>query len=116
VRSPGRAATVSGVASELCQYCGVDLDEAPPRQEVGYLYGVECSACPAERRRSLVLARPTRVAALTCPGCGARLAPAEDHPDVLVVKEMTFEVCAACGERCGVASVRKLRDVSGGTM
>ncbi len=104
------------MATEICQYCGVDLDETPPRQEVGYLYGVECSRCPPARRRSLVLARPRRVAELSCPGCGARLAPAEEHPDVLVVKEMTYEVCAACGERCGVAAVRKLRDLSGGTM
>ena len=104
------------MATELCQYCGVDLDETPPRREVGYLYGVECSACPPASRRSLVLARPRQVEALACPGCGARLAPPLDHPDVLVVKEMTYEVCAACGERCGVASVRKLRDVSGGRM
>jgi formylmethanofuran dehydrogenase subunit B len=33
-----------------------------------------------------------------------------------VVKEMTFVVCPACGERCDVYAVRKLRDVSGGTM
>lgn len=104
------------MATELCQYCGVDLDETPPRREVGYLYGVECSACPAATRRSLVLARAARVDALSCPTCGVRIAPADDHPDVLVVKEMTYEVCAACGERCGVAAVRKLRDVSGGAM
>jgi hypothetical protein len=104
------------VASDLCQYCGVDLDEVPPRREVGWLYGVECSRCPPERRRSIVLARPARVRELACPGCGATLAPAEEHPDVLVVKEMTYEVCAACGERCGVASIRKLRDAGGGTM
>jgi hypothetical protein len=104
------------VATEICQYCGADLDGVPPRLETGFAYGVECSACPPERRRSIVLVRPTRVAELACPGCGARLAPAEKHPDVLVVKELTYEVCAACGERCGVAAVRKLRDVSGGTM
>jgi hypothetical protein len=104
------------VATELCQYCGVDLDESPPGREVGWLYGVECSRCPPERRRSLVLSRRERVASLTCPGCGAVLAPAEGHPDVLVVKEMTYEVCSACGERCGVAAFRKVRDVSGGTM
>lgn len=104
------------MATELCQYCGVDLDERPPRRERGYLYGVECRRCPPEARRSLVLARSERVASLACPGCGAPLEPAEDHPDVLVVKEMTYEVCAACGERCGVAAVRKLRDVSGGAM
>ena len=104
------------MATELCQYCGVDLDEVPPRQETGWVYGVECSACPPERRRSQVLARPSRVAELHCPTCGVRLAPAEGHPDVLVVKELTYEVCAACGERNGVAAVRKVRDVSGGTM
>jgi len=104
------------VASEICQYCGVNLEDAPPGTEVGYLYGLECSRCPPETRRSLVLARKERVAEITCPGCGARLAPAEEHPDVLVVKEVTYEVCAACGERNGVARVRRLRDVSGGTM
>jgi len=104
------------VATEICQYCGVDLDEVEPLRETGWTYGVECSRCPPESRRSQVLARHARVAELACPQCGARLAPAEDHPDVLVVKELTYEVCAACGERCGVASVRKVRDVSGGTM
>ncbi len=104
------------MATDVCQYCGVDLDETPPAREVGYVYGVECSRCPPAARRSLFLARRERVAELACPACGARLAPAEDHPDVLVVKELTYEVCAACGERCGVAAVRKLRDVSGGTM
>jgi predicted RNA-binding Zn-ribbon protein involved in translation (DUF1610 family) len=104
------------VAQDVCQYCGVDLDEVPPGSERGFLYGVECRRCPPDRRRSIVLARRERVAELRCPDCGARLAPAEEHPDVLVVKEVTYEVCAACGERCGVAAVRKLRDVSGGTM
>ena len=104
------------VAIDVCQYCGADLDEAPPAHERGYLYGVECSRCPPDRRRSQMLARPERVATLGCPDCGARIEPAESHPDVLVVKEMTYEVCSVCGERCGVASVRKLRDVSGGTM
>jgi hypothetical protein len=104
------------VATDLCQYCGVDLDDTPPREELGYLYGIECSACAPERRRSLVLRRPERVAALSCPDCGAVLAPAEGHPDVLVVKEMTYEICAACGTQCGVARVRKLRDVAGGAM
>jgi hypothetical protein len=104
------------VATDVCQYCGVDLDEVPPAREVGYLYGVECRRCPPERRRAVMLARPVRVAELACPGCGARIAPAEDHPDVLVVKEMRYEVCAACGERCGVESIRKLRDVGGGAM
>ena len=68
------------------------------------------------RPSSLFLARKERVASLVCPGCGVTLEPAEAHPDVLVVKEMTYEVCAACGERCGVVGVRKLRDVSAGTM
>jgi hypothetical protein len=104
------------VATVECQYCGVDLEERPPDQEVGYVYGVECSRCPPDRRRSLVLARHERVAALTCPICGATIEPAEAHPDVLVVKEMTYEVCAACGERNGVVSVRKLRDVGEGTI
>jgi hypothetical protein len=104
------------VASEICQYCGVDLEVRPPVSEIGYLYGVECSRCPPGARRSQVLARPRRVAELRCPTCGVAIRPAEEHPDVLVVKEMTYEVCAECGERCGVASVRKLRDVSGGTM
>ncbi|BDG01921.1 hypothetical protein [Anaeromyxobacter oryzae] len=104
------------MATELCQYCGADLDAVPPRLETGYLYGVECSACPPARRTSVILARPVRVEALACPGCGIRIAPADAHPDVLVVKELTYEVCVACGERCGVAAVRKLRDVSNGTM
>lgn len=104
------------MATEVCQYCGVDLDAVPPGREVGYVYGIECSRCPPERRRSLALGRSTRVAALSCPDCGAELAPAEGHPDVLVVKELTYEVCAACGARCGVAAVRKLRDVAGGVM
>ena len=102
------------MATEICQYCGVDLESTPPRQEKGYLYGIECARCPPERRRSVVLPRGERVRELTCPTCGAKLAPAEEHPDVLVVKEMTYEVCAACGERNGVALVRKLRDVGGG--
>jgi hypothetical protein len=104
------------VASEICQYCGVNLDDTPPGRELGYLYGVECSRCPPAQRRSQMLARQERVAELTCPTCRARIAPADGHPDVLVVKEMTYEVCAACGERNGVVAVRRLRDVSGGTM
>ena len=104
------------MATEICQYCGVDLDETPPRHEVGWLYGVECARCRPEVRRSLVLSRRERVRSLTCPTCGVEIAPAEEHPDVLVVKEMTYEVCAACGERCGVAAMRKIRDVSNGTM
>lgn len=94
----------------------MNLEDAPPGTEVGYLYGVECSHCPPSIRRSQMLARKERVAELTCPTCGIRIAPAEEHPDVLVVKEMTYEVCAACGERNGVVMVRRLRDVSGGTM
>jgi hypothetical protein len=104
------------MATEICQYCGVDLDASPPGLEVGFLYGVECARCPPDRRRSQVLARPGLVTSLDCPGCGARLEPVDQHPDVLVIKEVTYEVCAACGERCGVARVRRLRDVSGGTM
>ena len=104
------------MATEICQYCGVDLDQSPPGQEVGFLYGVECARCPPDVRRSLVLARPARVTSLDCPGCGARLEPVDRHPDVLVIKEVTYEVCAACGERCGVAAVRRLRDVGGGVM
>ena len=104
------------MASEICQYCGVDLETRPPVLEIGYLYGVECSRCPPDRRRSIVLARPERVPALTCPTCGVSIAPAEEHPDVLVVKEMTYEVCAACGERYGVASVKRLRDVGDRTI
>lgn len=104
------------MATVECQYCGVDLEERPPGHEVGYVYGVECSRCPPDRRRSLVLARPERVASLACPDCGAILAPAEEHPDVLVVKELTYEVCAACGERNGVAAVRRLKDVADRSM
>lgn len=96
------------MATDVCQYCGASLDEVPPRLERGWAYGIECSACPPERRRSLVLARAERVAALACPDCGAALAPAEGHPDVRVVRELTYEVCAACGERCGVAAVRMI--------
>lgn len=104
------------MATEICQYCGVDLDEIPPLQETGWLYGVECARCPPHLRRSQVLARRERVTEITCPGCGTLLAPVDTHPDVLVVKEVVYEVCAGCGERCGVASIRKVRDVSGGTM
>jgi hypothetical protein len=106
----------ASVAADVCQYCGVDLDETPPTHEVGYLYGVECSRCAPAARSTQMLARRRRVPELSCPTCGTRLAPAEEHPDVLVVKEMTYEVCAACGERCGVVAVRKLRDVSGGML
>lgn len=104
------------MAVDLCQYCGADLEASPPARELGYLYGVECSRCPPGRRRSQMLARRERAAELECPDCGARIAPAEEHPDVLVVKEMTYDLCAVCGERCGVSAVRKIRDVSGGTM
>ncbi len=104
------------MATEICQYCGVDLGEVEPLQERGWVYGVECSRCPPGRRRSQVLARAVRAAELACPECGARIAPAEAHPDVLVVKEITYEVCAACGERNGVVSVRRLRDVGDRTI
>jgi hypothetical protein len=104
------------VATEICQYCGVDLEATPPEREVGYLYGIECSACPPGQRRTRMLPRPALVAALACPDCGVRIAPAGEHADVLVVKELVYEVCAACGERNGVVSARRLRDVSGGTM
>ena len=104
------------MATVICQYCGVDLEAQPPAREIGYVYGVECSRCPPDRRRSLVLARPERVPSLTCPTCGATLAPAEEHPDVLVVKEMTYEVCTACGERNGVVAVKRLRDVGDRTI
>ena len=63
-----------------------------------------------------MLMRPGPAETLECPDCGAVLAPAGSHQDVLVVKEMTLVVCPACGERCDVHAVRKLRDVSGGTM
>ena len=99
------------MATDICQYCGVELEAVPPRLEQGWAYGIACSACPPARRRALMLARPARVASLTCPDCGARLAPPESHPDVRVVKELTYEVCAACGERCGVAAVRMVRDL-----
>ncbi|HUL60557.1 MAG TPA: hypothetical protein VLU43_14850 [Anaeromyxobacteraceae bacterium] len=104
------------MATEVCQYCGVDLEETPPGQEIGWLYGVECSRCAPEGRRLLMLARRERVAELRCPLCGAAIPDPEHHPDVLVVKEMAYEVCTACGERCGVAGIRKVRDVSGGMM
>jgi hypothetical protein len=104
------------VPEDVCQYCGADLDANPPGSEIGYLYGVECSRCPPERRQSHMLAREGRVETLTCPDCGAEIAPAEKHPDVLVVKEMTYDVCPSCGARCGVSAVRKLRDVAGGVM
>jgi rRNA maturation protein Nop10 len=104
------------VPDDECQYCGADLDASPPGRETGYVYGVECSRCPPAQRRSQMLARRERVEALACPDCGAEIAPAEKHPDVLVVKEFTYDVCPACGERCGVSAVRKLRDVGGGVM
>ncbi len=101
--------------TECCQYCGVDLDETPPEEEQGFLYGVECTRCPPGQRRLLMLARPARAESLDCPDCGAHLAPAATHPDVLVVKEMVYEVCAGCGARRGVARVRKLRDLTDGS-
>jgi transcription elongation factor Elf1 len=102
--------------ADECQYCGADLEASTPLRETGWVYGIECRRCPPARRRSLVLHRPGPVESLECPDCGAVLAPAGSHEDVLVVKEMTFAVCPACGERCDVLAVRKLRDVSGGTM
>ena len=113
---PGGAGVTSPPVTDVCQYCGADLEASPPRSETGFLYGIECRRCPAERRRVLMLARPQLVAELRCPDCGAAMAPADRHPDVLVIKEMTYDLCPACGERCGVSAVRKLRDVSGGTM
>jgi len=104
------------MAGDVCQYCGADLAARPPRSEVGFLYGVECQRCPPATRRSQVLARSSRALTLNCPDCGALWSPAEEHPDVLVVKEMTYDICPDCGERCGVSAVRKLRDVGGGTM
>jgi hypothetical protein len=101
---------------DLCQYCGADLEASPPEREVGYLYGLECSRCPPAERRSQMLARREPVVELVCPGCRAVIAPADAHPDVLVIKEMTYDVCPSCRARCGVSAVRKLRDVSGGTM
>ena len=102
--------------ADECQYCGADVEASKPIHETGMLYGIECRRCPPGRRRSLVLGRPEPVASLDCPDCGATLAPADAHEDVLVVKEMTYVVCPSCGERCGVFAVRKIRDVSGGTM
>ncbi|HSM94388.1 MAG TPA: hypothetical protein VLT47_16055 [Anaeromyxobacteraceae bacterium] len=101
---------------ERCPACGVDLDEAPPDHETGYLYGIECSRCPPAQRRSVILPRKQRVTEIDCPICGDRKAPADQHPDVLVVKEMVYEVCSACGERCGVFSARRLIDRSEMTM
>jgi len=102
------------VATDVCQYCGVDLDDVPPRTEGGWAYTIECSRCPPERRRALLLSRPAAVEALACPDCGAVIAPAGGHPDVIMVKELVHEVCSACGERCGVASVRMLVDRTAG--
>ena len=104
------------MATQVCQYCGVDLDETPPGEVGGWLYGVECTRCPPERRASVVLARDARVAALACPGCGADLSPPEAHPDVLTIKEVVYEVCAGCGERCGVARARRVKDLADGAM
>jgi len=104
------------MAADQCQYCGADLEARPPGQETGYLYGIECRRCPPERRRSLLLSRERPVETLECPDCGATIAPADTHPDVLVVKELTYDVCPECGARCGVAAARKLRDAGGGVM
>lgn len=102
--------------AELCPSCGVDLDANPPIHQTGYLYGLECSTCPKELRRSVILPRAERLAELTCPFCGDVKAPADQHPDVLVVKELVYEICASCGERCGVFSARRLVDRSEMTM
>jgi hypothetical protein len=104
------------MGEELCPGCGADLDESPPLHETGYLYGMECRRCPPATRRSIIMPRAARVAELSCPFCGDRKAPADDHPDVLVVKELVYEVCAKCGERCGVFSARRLVDRSEMTM
>ena len=103
-----------GRGDGVCQYSGVDLDETPPDQERGYVYGIECSRCPPGQRRSLCWPAASESPWLGRPDCGAVLEPAERHPDVLVVKEMTYEVCSACGERCGVAEVRKSATCRGG--
>lgn len=102
--------------AELCPACGADLDEHPPDHETGYLYGMECARCPPAVRRSLILPRKERVAELACPICGDRKAPVDEHPDILVVKELVYEVCTVCGERCGVFSARRLIDRSEMTM
>lgn len=102
--------------AETCPSCGVDLDEVPPSHETGFLYGLECRRCPAATRRSIVLPRHARVAELTCPFCGDRKLDVDHHPDVLVVKEMVYEICSSCGERCGVFSARRLIDRSDATM
>jgi hypothetical protein len=104
------------MAADLCPYCDADLDEAPPRHEKGYLYGIECGRCPPEARRRIVLPRAERVAELACPYCGDPKVAPDEHPDVLVVKEMVYEVCDRCGERCGVFSARRLIDRSEMTM
>lgn len=100
------------MSEERCPACDADLDEVPPLHERGFLYGLECSRCPAATRRSIVLPRRERVTELACPFCGDRKADVDHHPDVLVVKEMVYEVCASCGERCGVFSARRLIDRS----
>ena len=101
---------------DLCPNCDVDLDEVPPRHEKGFLYGIECSRCSRENRRSVIVPRAERVAEIACPYCGDVKRPADEHHDVLVVKEMVYEVCSACGERCGVFSARRLIDRSEMTM
>jgi len=104
------------MAADHCPHCDADLDETPPRHEKGYLYGIECRRCPPAQRRSVIVPRAERVAEVACPYCGDRKAPADEHPDVLVVKELVYEVCSACGERCGVFSARRLVDRSEMTM
>jgi hypothetical protein len=99
---------------DLCQYCGADLDAQEPGTEVGYLYGIECRACPPGQRRTCMLPRSTRVDSLACPDCGAVFSASA--PDVLVIKELTYDICPRCGERCGVRQARKIRDSAGGTI
>lgn len=102
--------------ADECQYCGCDLDARPPRSETGYLYAIECRRCPPGSRRTHMVSRPAPAESLTCPDCGATLAPPESDPSVLVIKELTYDVCPECGERCGVSAVRKLRDDASGAI
>ena len=101
---------------DVCQYCGWELHGEEPEVDTGFLYGVECLDCPPGKRRSHMLARPTRVDSLTCPDCGVAIVSPESSPSVLVVKEMTYDVCPRCHERIGVSAVRKVKDIGGGVM